>query len=110
MPRITPGTVHEDERLADLWRRRPLLFPKKQPGVARPIRFSFFASMGGPSGLFRILFSMSSTGSFLKFTVGILTFISVSFIVSFAVNTYEESKSAEEQTAAAIETVFENKN
>jgi len=56
-----------------------------------------------------ILFSMSSTGSFLKFTVGFLTFISVSFIVSFAVNTYEVSKSAEEQTAAAIETMLESK-
>jgi len=52
---------------------------------------------------------MSSTGSFLKFTVGFLTFISVSFIVSFAVNTYEVSKSAEEQTAAAIETMLESK-
>ena len=65
--------------------------------------------MGGQSVLYVILFSMSSTGSFLRFTIGFLMFISVSFIVTFAVNSYEVSKSAEEQTAAAIETMLESK-
>ena len=51
--------------------------------------------------------TMTSASSFLQFTIGFLMFISVSFIVTFAVNTYEVSKSAEEQTAAAIETMLE---
>ncbi len=49
---------------------------------------------------------MNPAGSFFKFTIGFLTFISVSFGITFAVNTYEISKSAEKQAAAAIQAML----
>ncbi|KKW19231.1 MAG: hypothetical protein UY63_C0017G0008 [Parcubacteria group bacterium GW2011_GWA2_51_10] len=46
--------------------------------------------------------SPSPTGSFFKFLVGFLVFISVSFAVTYGVQKYEMAQSAEEQAAAAI--------
>ena len=52
----------------------------------------------------------SPAGSFFKFTIGFLTFISVSFGITFAVSTYEMSQSAERQAAAAIAAMLEEEN
>ena len=46
------------------------------------------------------------TGSFFKFLSGFLTFITVSFVVTYAVTTYTEKQNAEKQTAAAIEAML----
>jgi len=52
---------------------------------------------------------MNPASSFFRFTLGFLTFISVSFIITLAVNTYEVSQNSEKQTAAAIQTMLEYK-
>ena len=52
---------------------------------------------------------MNPAGSFLKFTIGFLTFIGVSFGITFTVSTYEMSQSAEKQAAAAIEAMLVQK-
>jgi len=44
----------------------------------------------------------TGTNSFLKFTLGFLTFISLSFGITFAVNTYAEAKDADQAAAAAL--------
>ena len=49
---------------------------------------------------------MNPAGSFFRFTLGFLTFVSVSVAITFAVNTYEISKSTEEQIAAAIQAML----
>lgn len=41
-------------------------------------------------------------GSFVKFSLGFLVFISISFGVTIAVNTYTVAQTGEEQAAAAI--------
>lgn len=49
---------------------------------------------------------MNPAGSFLKFVLGFLTFISLSFIITFAVHTYTATESAEQQAAAAMQTML----
>lgn len=48
------------------------------------------------------LMQPSGVGSFFKFTLGFLVFISVSFGVTFAVNTMAQSKDASQAAAAAM--------
>lgn len=50
---------------------------------------------------------MSSANSFLKFTLGFLTLISVSFVITFAVNTYTVAQDQQKQTAAALQALVE---
>ena len=45
-------------------------------------------------------------GSFVRFTVGFLTFITVSFGVTIAVNTYAMHQDAQRQTASAFEAMI----
>ena len=52
---------------------------------------------------------MNSAGSFFRFTLGFLTFISVSLMITLAMNVYESSKSAEQQEAAAIKAMLEQR-
>jgi hypothetical protein len=50
----------------------------------------------------RILYaSMDPTGSFLRFLVGFVTFIGVSFGVTFVVNSYTATQTVQQQTASA---------
>ncbi len=49
---------------------------------------------------------MNPAGSFFRFTLGFLTFISVSFVITFFVSTYEMSQDGEEQAAAAIQAML----
>ncbi|MDB5238187.1 MAG: hypothetical protein JWM46_457 [Candidatus Kaiserbacteria bacterium] len=44
---------------------------------------------------------------FFKFALGFLVFITVSFGVTFAVNSYSISQSADQQAAAAIKAMLE---
>ena len=48
----------------------------------------------------------SPTGSFLRFTIGFLVFISVSFAVTFGVNTYTTNQAKAAAAAAAHEALF----
>lgn len=52
---------------------------------------------------------MNPAGSFFRFLLGFLTFISVSFVVTFFVSTYSTSQDAEKQTAAALQAMLEEK-
>ena len=52
---------------------------------------------------------MNPAGSFFRFTLGFLTFVSLSILITYAVNVYEISQSSEEQTAAAIQGMLEQK-
>ena len=52
---------------------------------------------------------MNPAGSFFRFTLGFLTFVSLSIAITYAVNVYEISQSAEEQTASAIKAMLEYK-
>lgn len=52
---------------------------------------------------------MGSAGSFFKFTLGFLTFISVSLVLTLAMNIYENTRSLEQQAAAAIKAMVEVK-
>ena len=49
------------------------------------------------------------TGSFFKFVLGFLTFISVSFVLTFAVTNYAAKQDAQKQTAAAIQAMLVQK-
>ena len=49
---------------------------------------------------------MNPAGSFFRFTLGFLTFVSVSMALTFAVSIYEMNKDAEKQTAAAIQAML----
>ena len=51
----------------------------------------------------------SPAGSFFRFVVGFTVFISVSFGVTYAVNTYTTYKDAQEQTAAALHAMLAHK-
>lgn len=51
----------------------------------------------------------SPVGSFLKFAIGFMVFISVSFGVTIAVNVYAQKQDAERQTAAALQAMLEQK-
>ena len=53
---------------------------------------------------------MTPAGSFFRFLLGFLVFISTSFILTFAVNTYTVSQDAAYQTAAAIQAMLQQKN
>lgn len=46
--------------------------------------------------------NQAPVGSFVRFLVGFLTFISVSFGVTIAVNVYASTQDAESQAAAAL--------
>jgi len=48
--------------------------------------------------------------SFFKFLVGFLTFISVSFGVTFTVQTYATGGDVDEQQAAALSALLQQKN
>lgn len=48
----------------------------------------------------------SPTSSFFRFTLGFLTFISLSFGLTYAVNTYTIMQEREQATAAAIQAMF----
>ena len=49
----------------------------------------------------------SPVGSFLRFFIGFMLFISISFGVALTVNSYTAKQSAEQQTAAALKAVLE---
>jgi len=52
---------------------------------------------------------MNSSGSFFRFVLGFLTFISLSFVITYAVSSYTIAQDEREQTAAAIQAmVVEN--
>ena len=50
---------------------------------------------------------MDPTGSFFKFVLGFLTFISVSVALTYAVSTYTASQEAAKQTATALQAMLE---
>ncbi len=52
---------------------------------------------------------MNPTGSFFRFVLGFLTFISVSFIITFAVNSYTVAQDEQHQTASAIQAMLVQK-
>jgi len=52
---------------------------------------------------------MTPAGSFFKFTIGFLTFVSLSLLITYAVNVYEITQSTEEQTASALKAMLEQK-
>ncbi|QQG37937.1 MAG: hypothetical protein HYS26_00035 [Candidatus Kaiserbacteria bacterium] len=49
---------------------------------------------------------MNPASSFLRFTLGFLLFISLSFVITFAMNSYVIAQDQEKQTAAAIEAML----
>lgn len=49
---------------------------------------------------------MKSTNSFFSYTIGFLTFIGMSFALTYTVTLFEKAQSAEEQTAAAIQAMI----
>ena len=51
--------------------------------------------------------TMSSTNSFLRFVLGFLMFISMSFVITYAVNSYTLAQDQQKQTAAAIKALVE---
>ncbi len=53
--------------------------------------------------------SPAPVGSFLRFVVGFMLFISISFGVTYAVNSYTTKQDTEKQTAAAIQAMLEKK-
>ena len=58
----------------------------------------------------RAIKSMQSpVGSFLRFVVGFTVFITVSFGVTYAVNTYTTYKDAQDQTATALHAMLSHK-
>lgn len=50
---------------------------------------------------------METLGSFMRFVVGFSVFISVSFGVTYAVNTYSIAQENEQQSAAAFEAMVQ---
>lgn len=50
---------------------------------------------------------MNPAGSFFNFLLGFLTFISMSFLITFAVGSYTIVQDTEKQTAAAFEALVE---
>ncbi len=50
-----------------------------------------------------------AVGSFFKFALGFLIFISVSFGVTYAVNTYAAAQDAESQAAAALSAMLDTR-
>jgi len=56
-----------------------------------------------------ILVLMNSTSSFFRFVLGFLTFISMSFVITFAVNSYTVAQDQREQTATALQALVEQK-
>ena len=51
---------------------------------------------------------MNPAGSFFRFLLGFLIFISLSFAITYAVNTYTIAQEEHEQTAAAFEAMVES--
>ena len=49
---------------------------------------------------------MDSTGSFFRFFIGFVVFLSVSFGVTFAVNVYATKQDAQRQAAAALQALL----
>ena len=56
-----------------------------------------------------ILVVMNSSNSFLKFTLGFLMFISLSFVITYAVNSYTVAQEEREQTATAVQSMLGSK-
>ncbi len=52
---------------------------------------------------------MNPASSFFKFVLGFLTFISVSFVVTYTVNSYTIAENEEQQTASAFAAMLEQK-
>jgi len=52
---------------------------------------------------------MNPAGSFFRFLLGFLTFISVSFVITYAVSSYTIAQDEREQTAAAIRALVAEK-
>jgi len=50
---------------------------------------------------------VNPTGSFLRFVIGFLTLISVSFVVTFTVNKYATAQESSRQAAAAIQAMLD---
>jgi len=50
---------------------------------------------------------MNPAGSFFRFLLGFLIFISVSFIITLAVNSYTIARDQQDQTAAALKALVE---
>jgi hypothetical protein len=48
-------------------------------------------------------------GSFLRFVIGFMLFISISFGVTYAVQKYAVGQQAQQQTAAALQAMLEHK-
>lgn len=49
------------------------------------------------------MYGQNPSSSFFRFLLGFLTFISVSFLVTFAVGSYTVAQDSEKQTASAFE-------
>jgi hypothetical protein len=49
---------------------------------------------------------MNPASSFFRFLLGFLTFISLSFVITYAVNSYTLAQEREQQTAAAFEALL----
>ncbi|MBI4079803.1 hypothetical protein HY414_01060 [Candidatus Kaiserbacteria bacterium] len=49
------------------------------------------------------MYDRNPSGSFFRFLLGFLTFISLSFVITFAVSSYTIAEDSEKQTAAAFE-------
>lgn len=52
----------------------------------------------------------NSLNSFLKFFIGFMLLISLSFGITFAVDTYAKSQDQERQTASALQALLEQGN
>ena len=48
-------------------------------------------------------------GSFLRFLLGFLTLISMSFVITYSVNKYVTAQDAQKQAAAAIQAMIERR-
>ena len=50
---------------------------------------------------------MNPAGSFFRFLLGFLTFISMSFAITYAVSSYTLAQDEQKQTAAALQALVE---
>lgn len=53
------------------------------------------------------MYDQNPSSSFFRFLLGFLTFISLSFVITFAVSSYTIVQDSEEQAAAAFEALVE---
>jgi len=52
--------------------------------------------------------NQSPVGNFLRFFLGFMLFISISFGITFAVNSYTQKQSVDQQTAAALQAMLKH--